>query len=123
MFRKFVAELCGLAGTLAQEIEFCASGLAGADRDNIHYVWRVDGENSFDTFPRDDPADGEYLVNAVSFAGDDGAREGLNAFLVAFNDFTADVNNISHAEKGDVLLQRFALNNVQHIGLHFSTPQ
>jgi hypothetical protein len=122
MLTVFLGQFGGFSGAFAEVIELGTSRLTAADGDNIDDIRGMEREYAFDAFADDDAADGEHLVYAVTLAGDDGAGEDLDAFLVAFDYFAVDVNGIAYAEKGYVLFQAFTFNGIQQFCFHGLTP-
>jgi hypothetical protein len=113
MFAVFLDELGGFACSLAEVIQLGSSGLAASSRLDIDYVGRVQGEDSFDAFTRDDSADRESRVNAPAFAGDDSTRKNADTFLVAFLDSAMNVNNVADFKMRNILLQAFAFDHIK----------
>src|ERR1700722_19487043 len=67
----------------------------------------MEREDSLHAFIVDDPADRKRLVDAPSFAHDDGAGKDLDAFLFAFDDSRRNVDGVANFElRGDELQVR-----------------
>jgi hypothetical protein len=75
-------------------------------------------EDSFDALIGYDTPDGEGFVDSATFAGDDSAGEYLDALLVAFLDFTADVDRVAYFEMRYILLEAFAFNSIKQLCFH-----
>ena len=101
------------ARSLPEEVQLGPPDLAAAGRHDIEHVGRMERELPLDALVAHDPPDGEALIDAAAFAGDDRAGENLRAGLVAFLDPAMDVHRIAHLEVRDLLLQTLALNTVQ----------
>ena len=108
----------GLAGPLAEVVQFCPPCLAATDRPYVQDVRRVQRENAFHTLVIDDPPDSEALVDAPAFAGNHRAGKDLRAFLIAFLYAAVNIDYIAYLEMRDLFLQTFALNGVQKFRFH-----
>jgi hypothetical protein len=94
----------GLSGSLAEVVEFGLSSFSASDGFYVDDVGRVEWEDSLDAFVIDDAADGEVFVYATAFAGDNGAGENLDAFLVAFFYTAANIDGVPDLEMREVCL-------------------
>jgi hypothetical protein len=108
----------GLAGPLAEVIQFCASCLAASDRPDIQDIGRMKREDTLDALVIDDPPDRKAFVDAPALAGDYRAREYLRAFFIAFFDAAVNIHYIAYLEMRDLFLQTFAFNRVQKFRFH-----
>ena len=93
-----------LAGPLAKVIQLGPSGLAASDRLDVDNIGRMNRKDSLHTLIAYNSPDGEHLIDAPAFAGNDRAGEHLNPLFVAFFDLAAHVYDIAYLEIGDVLL-------------------
>jgi len=118
VFAVAVGQFDGLAGSLAEEIEFCASCLAASDRLDIDDVGRMKGEDTLDALIGDDSADGEGFADASASAGDYRTGKYLDAFFVAFSDSAAHIYGIAYLKMRYIFLQSFAFDSVEHLGFH-----
>lgn len=113
-----LCQLDGLAGPLAEVVQFCPPYLAASDRLDIQDVRRMEREDAFHTLVIDDPPDREALVNAPAFAGNYRAGKDLRAFLIAFLYAAVNIDYIAYLEMRDLFLQTFAFNGVQKFRFH-----
>ncbi len=108
-----LGQLDGLARPASQVIELCASGLAASDRLDIEHVGRIDRKNSFDALAASHSPDRKGFIDTSALAGNHGAAEYLRAFLFAFCDSAANVNNIADLEVRNLFLDTLAFNCIQ----------
>ncbi len=120
VLRVALTESDGLSGTLAEEIELCAAGFAGANGLDVEDVRRVQREDSLDAFVGHDASYREVFVDSAAFAGDYGAAELLGADLVAFLDSAGHLDNIADFKVRDVLLEAFCFDAFEYFGFHWS---
>ncbi len=118
MFAVAVGEFDGLAGSLAEEIEFCASCFAASGRLDIDDIGRMKREDTLDALVGDDSADSEGFVDASASAGDYRAGKYLDAFFIAFPDSAAHIYGIAYFKMRYIFLQSFALDSVEYLGFH-----
>jgi hypothetical protein len=114
-----VGEFDGFAGSLAEKIEFCPPCLSASNGPDIDNIWRMEREDSLDTFTAYNPADGEGFVDAAAFAGDYRAGKYLKALLVAFSDSAVYVHRVAYFEMRYILFQAFTFNGIQHLCFHW----
>lgn len=100
-----VAEAAALAGTLAEEVELGAAGIAATDKLNRCDHGAVEGKLTFNADFIDDFADGDHLADAATFTDDDDALEDLLTFFFAFHDSEGDGDSIAYIKLGDVGLE------------------
>ena len=112
MIAVSLSQFDGLAGSLAEVVQFCPAGFAASNRLNIQNVRRMQRENPLYPFVIDDPPDRESLVDSPAFAGDYRAGKDLCSRFVAFLDSAVDVNHIADLKMRNLVLQTFALNSV-----------
>ena len=99
------AEVAGQAGllafALAQEEELGAThNAATLDRD-IRDARAVQRERTLDTFTSNNAANLDGAADAAAVERDDGAREQLHAFLIAFLDQVVHVDGVADPEVGE----------------------
>jgi len=107
-----LGELYRLSGPLTKIIQLGPSFFTASNRLYVYNVGRVKGEYSLYSFIVHDSSDCKGLVNAAAFAGDYCAGKYLNAFFIAFPDFTADINHIAYFEMGRIFFQTFTFNSI-----------
>ena len=90
----------GLANATTQEVQLGPSDDAGPLDDDLFDARRVERELSFDSFSGDDPPNGERFIHSGACAGDHGAREDLDPFLVSLEDLRVDVDRIANFKLG-----------------------
>src|SRR6478609_10688098 len=94
----------GLAAAVAEVVEAGAARLGLLLDLDLLDVGRVDREHALDALAVADAADGEVLVDAAAFVGDDDAGENLDALLVTFTDLGVDTDAVTDFERGDGML-------------------
>ncbi len=80
-----------------------AADTAGFGHFDLGHFRAVEGENTLNTFAVGDLANGESLVQAAAFAGDDDAGENLDTFLVTFDDSGVNFDGVADIEGRHVL--------------------
>jgi hypothetical protein len=110
MLAVAVSQFDGFSGSLSEEVELCPSGLSASYCLNVDNVWRMQRENSLNTFVAKDAADGETLVHAATGSGNDCAGEQLNACFFAFGDPAMDVNGVAYLEIRNLLFEALTFN-------------
>jgi len=102
----------GFAGAFSQVIKFRTFGFAASQRPDVEDIRTIQREDTLDAFIVDDSADGEHLIYAAAFAGNDGAGEDLNTLLVAFDDSAMNINRIAYLEMRDIVFEALALDRI-----------
>jgi len=102
----------GFAGALSQVIEFRAFGFTASQRPDVEDVRTIQRESALNAFVVDDSADGEHLIYPPAFAGDDGAGEDLNTFLVALDDSAMHIDRIAYLKMRDTVLEALAFDRI-----------
>jgi hypothetical protein len=118
MFAEFVSEFDGLAGALAEIIEFCTPFFAALDWLNGNNVRRMQRKDSFYAFIADDSADGKEAVYAAASACNYCAGKDLDTLFIAFLDFAVDVNGIADLKVRNIFLKTFTFNSIEQFSLH-----
>ena len=113
-----MSESYGLAGPFAEIIEFSASRFSTSDRSDIHDIWRMKREDSFDALVAHDSSDGKGFVNSAASACDYGPGEYLNTFLVAFFNAAAYIYSITYFETWYVFFKASAFNSIKQLCFH-----
>ena len=102
-----------LPRTLAQVGQLgAADGTFAFDFDLVD-ARRMDGKNALHTFAVADAADGEGFVQAATAAADDHARENLDAFLVAFDNFGVHAHGVADVKFRGVFAKLFRFNFIK----------
>jgi len=113
-----MSELDGLAGPLAEVIEFCASCFTASNRLDIHNIRRMKREDSLHTLVIYDSPHSEGFIDAATFAGDYYAGKYLNALFVAFYDSAPHIYRIAYFEMRYIFLEAFTFGSVQQFCFH-----
>src|SRR5262245_48201045 len=95
------------ADALAQVGQFGAANLSSAFDFDLLDPGRMQGENAFDAFTIADPAHGKGGIQTAPTAANDNAREDLDAFLVAFDDFGVHADGIADVEVRGLFAELF----------------
>ena len=109
-----VSQADSLAGSLAEEIQFCTPCFAASNRLDIDNIGRMKRENPFHALVIHDSPHCESLVNPPPFAGNYCAGKYLCTHFVAFPDAATDIYRIAYFEVRYFFPQTFAFNSVQH---------
>lgn len=113
-----MSEFDRLTGSFAEIIEFSASRFSTSDRSDIHDIWRMKWEDSFDALVAHDSSDGKGFVNSATSACDHGPGEYLNTFLVAFLNAAAHIYSITYFETWYVFFKASAFNSIKQLCFH-----
>src|SRR5690606_34723123 len=92
-----------LADAIAEVVELRAAHVAAASDLDVLHAGAVHGEDPLDALAGDDAPNGDRLAEAAALVGDHGAREDLDALLVAFLDEVVDVDGVAHVQHRQVL--------------------
>ena len=107
-----VSQLDGLAGSLAEEIEFRTPCFAASEWSDIDDIGRMKGEDSLHAFVIYDSPHSEGFVNPPASACDYRAGEYLNPLFIAFFDSAADIYRIAYFEVWYIALEPFAFDGI-----------
>lgn len=118
MITMSLGEPDGFACSLAEVVQLRTPCFSASNRPDIQNVRRVEWENPLYALVIDDTPYREVLVNTTAFAGNHRAGKYLCAGFIAFLNAAMYVNDIAYFEMGNLFLQAFALNSIQHFCFH-----
>jgi len=113
-----LSEPDGLAGSLAEEIQFRASCFAASNWYNIHNIGRMKWEDSLHAFVSHNSPHRESFVNAATLAGNYRAGEYLSPLFVAFLDSAVHINHVAYFKMWYIFFEAFTFDSIQHFRLH-----
>ena len=97
-----IAKTTALTDPVAQEVELRASCVTATDDLDLGDAFRVQREDTLDTFVGHDTTHSDHAVDAAAALSDQHTLENLDPLLLAFDDPYVHVDRVTDAEDGIV---------------------